>query len=293
MRVFVVLALITLLIHIAAESSSESDNNDVVLAMKEAVGGGSESGGDVVVGSCTGICKVFQAQLVDARAENDELNGVIVKLEAEIDELKKQQQQRSAVATSNSSGDGGPMVSTPREGRLMTTSSEYTQAWTVQLGTSDTDSLEAMTVDSGDNVLMGGDTMGALTGSNAGDRDIWFGKYSSSGTQEWIMQIGTSSEDILDGMTVDSGDNVLVGGYTEGAFPGFTNAGEYDIWFGKYSSSGTQVWIVQFGTSGNDYLKALTVDSGDTVLVGGYTYGALTGSSNAGGRDIWFAKYSS
>ena len=91
-------------------------------------------------------------------------------------------------------------------------------------------------------------------------------------------------------MAVDSSDNVYIGGYTSGNLTRAPSAGSYDIWLAKYDTSGTQQWIVQFGTSTSDYLNAMAVDSSDNVYIAGYTYGALTGS-NAGSSDIWLTKY--
>ena len=148
-------------------------------------------------------------------------------------------------------------------------------------------------MDSSNNLYVGGHTEGIFDGgSNAGNYDVWFAKYDSSGARLWIEQFGSSGEDILKTMAVDLSSNLYIGGNTVGVLDGGSNAGNNDAWFAQYDSSGTRLWIVQFGTVNNDHLKGMAVDSSNNVYIGGQTYGTLTGS-NAGSYDIWLAKYDS
>ena len=67
---------------------------------------------------------------------------------------------------------------------------------------------------------MTGYTYGALTGTNAGNTNIILTKYDSSGTQQWIRQIGNSVDDRPKGVAVDSSENAYVTGYTAPALTG-------------------------------------------------------------------------
>ena len=165
-----------------------------------------------------------------------------------------------------------------------------------------------MAVDSSDNVYIGGYTSGNLTRApSAGSYDIWLAKYDSSGTQQWIVQFGTSTNAFFYSNLVESTDTVYFGGQTNGALTG-SNAGLNDIWYAQYNSSGTQQWIVQFGTSSSDILSAMAVDSNDDLYIVGETQGAFSGYDNSAGElststyyysyyysgcfwDIWIAKY--
>ena len=158
-----------------------------------------------------------------------------------------------------------------------------------QMGTTGTDNGQGVAVDSSENVYVTGSTNGALTGANAGGYDIFLTKYNSSGTQQWIRQIGTSSSDSASGVAVDPSGNVYVTGRTYGALTG-ANAGSGDIFLTNYNSSGDQQWIKQIGTSGWDEAYSVAVDSSGNVYVTGYTAGVLAGT-NAGGRDIFLTKY--
>ena len=54
------------------------------------------------------------------------------------------------------------------------------------------------------------------------------------------MQLGSSSNDIGNGVTVDSSDNIYVTGNTQGGLDGNTNSGNEDIILVKYNSSGVK-----------------------------------------------------
>ena len=51
--------------------------------------------------------------------------------------------------------------------------------------------------------------------------------------------------------------NIIVGGLTEGSFPGYTNVGYSDAFIRKYDSSGNEVFTRQFGTSKIDYIEGV------------------------------------
>ena len=115
--------------------------------------------------------------------------------------------------------------------------SSGTQQWMRQIGTPQTDVGRDVAVDSSGNAYVTGLTYGALTGTNAGDYDIFLTKYDSSGTQQWMRQIGTPQTDVGRVVAVDSSGNVYVTGITQGALSG-SNAGSRDIFLMKYDTSG-------------------------------------------------------
>ena len=122
---------------------------------------------------------------------------------------------------------------------LLKYNSSGTKQWTKQLGTSSTDIGTGVTVDSSDNIYVMGETSGGLDGNtNSGGQDIFLVKYNSSGTKQWTQQLGTSSSDIGQEVTVDSSDNIYVTGYTSGGLDGNTNSGYQDIFLVKYNSDG-------------------------------------------------------
>jgi uncharacterized delta-60 repeat protein len=113
--------------------------------------------------------------------------------------------------------------------------------WTQQLGTSASDVGYGVAVDSSDNIYLTGWTQGGLDGNtNAGGQDIFLVKYNSSGVKQWTQQLGSTSHEVGNGVTVDSSDNIYVTGTTYGGLDGNTNSGNLDIFLVKFNSDGVK-----------------------------------------------------
>ena len=114
---------------------------------------------------------------------------------------------------------------------------------------------------------------------------------TNGGKALWTSQFGNGSENRANAVAVDASGNILVGGYTQGAFTGQTSAGAIDAFLRKCDPSGAELWTKQFGTSGSEHVAAVSVDSsGDIVVVGGTT-GTLPGEASAGDFDAYVRKY--
>ncbi len=171
--------------------------------------------------------------------------------------------------------------------------SDGNQLWERQLGTFRHDNSRGITTDANGNITVAGDTQAAFPGhTNAGSTDIILIKYDPDGNQLWTTQFGTSKHDSARGITTDANGNTTLVGETEGALPGHTNAGNTDIILAKYDPHGNQLWATQFGTSGIDRARGITIDAnGNTTLVG-HTEGALRGHTYTGYySDFFLAKY--
>ena len=144
--------------------------------------------------------------------------------------------------------------------------------------------------------------------TSSGNHDIFLVKYNSSGTKQWTKQLGTSSSDSGNGVTIDSSGSIYVTGSTGGGLDGNTNYGNdcsvppgfwnsinncSDIFLVKYNSSGTKQWTKQLGTSSGDYGNDVTTDSSGNIYVTGSTWGGLDGNTNSGSYDIFIVKYNS
>ncbi|MFN6465928.1 MAG: SBBP repeat-containing protein [Nostoc sp. DedVER02] len=166
------------------------------------------------------------------------------------------------------------------------------QLWVQQFGTTELDDDWGVTTDKDGNVFAGGNTRGDFGGKNAGFYDNWLVKLDKTdGNKLWVKQFGTSNYDFLWDLKTDSTGNVYATGYTLGDLGG-ENAGSSDIWLAKFDNDGNQLWIKQFGTSGDDapFFDGLEVDSNDNVFLTGYTDSNL-GGTNAGSYDAWVTKY--
>jgi len=164
--------------------------------------------------------------------------------------------------------------------------------WTRQLGTPDYDWSWSVATDSQDNVYGTGWTLGTFAGQQrtGNSYDAWVTKYDSQGNQQWIRQFGDSADTEAFHTYVDSQDNILLTGYTNGNLGG-ANAGSFDAWVAEYDTNGNQKWIKQFGTPGLDEGYGITADNKGNVYVTGVTAGSL-GALNSGSVDSWTAKLS-
>ena len=164
--------------------------------------------------------------------------------------------------------------------------------WVKQFSTSSHDYAEGISSDSNGNVYVSGKTFGSFLGyTNLGLYDAFVAKYDGNGNQLWLRQFGTSGDDEITGISSDSSNNVYVTGSTKGGLPGYSNLGSYDAFVAKYDGNGNQLWLRQFGTSGNDEITGISRDIDNNVYVTGYTTGSLPGNINAGGSDAFVAKY--
>ena len=167
-----------------------------------------------------------------------------------------------------------------------------TQAAIKTFGTNSDEAIYASTIDDSNNVYVTGYTYGDLAGSQ-GSHDVFVAKLDSALTQVWLIQTGTTGTDVGHAVKIDSASRVIVGGYTSGAFTGQTNLGSNDAFIMQYSSGGSREWVIQFGSTGGDYLYDLAVDtvgSVDDIYGTGASQGTFEGQSNSGSNDIFLIK---
>lgn len=113
------------------------------------------------------------------------------------------------------------------------------EQWTRQFGTSSGDGAYGVAFDSVGNVYVAGFTSGTLPGRTyTGEVDAFVRKYDSSGNQLWTRQFGTNASEEVQGVAAEFGVSVYLVGYSDGAFPGQSNAGNHDIFVRKYDSLG-------------------------------------------------------
>lgn len=107
--------------------------------------------------------------------------------------------------------------------------------------------------------------------SNSFPNDAFVAKYDSAGNLIWQRLLHASPVNSFWDVTVDSLGNVFAAGQT-GMFKG-ANTDNYDAMWAKYDSDGNLRWFEQIGTTGNDFLTGIAVDSfGHVYLAGGNAY---------------------
>lgn len=166
--------------------------------------------------------------------------------------------------------------------------SDGTELWTLQFGTELEDQARSISVDA-TGIYVCGYTYDALPGqTSAGATDAFVRKYDLNGTELWTSQFGSAANDYTYGISVDV-TGVYVSGYTYGALPGQSSAGDRDAFVRKYDFSGAVLWTRQFGTAFYDYAYGITTD-GTGIYIVGSTNGAL-GQTNFGSNDAFVRKY--
>ena len=178
--------------------------------------------------------------------------------------------------------------------------------WAVSAGGSSSEWASGIAVDSSGNAYVTGyfqetAAFGSTSLLSSGGNDIFIAKLSSSGSWQWAIMAGNSSDDSGNGIAVDSSGNAYVTGYFQetAAFgsTSLTSDGSSDIFIAKLSSSGSWQWAVRAGSSDNDGGNRIVVDSNGNAYVTGYfqetaAFGNISLTSD-GSYDIFIAKLSS
>jgi hypothetical protein len=175
---------------------------------------------------------------------------------------------------------------------LISWNSTGTNRWYRQFGTASTDEAMAVSRDNSNRFFPAGYTQGTLPGNtSAGSLDAWVARYAANGTQSWIKQFGSSGSDQAIGVAATTAGLTNIVGSTTGTFAGQTSAGGTDYFLVRYALNGTQSFVRQAGTAGDDQANCVCNDSTGNPTFGGRTDGAFSGFSNTGGTDVFITEY--
>jgi hypothetical protein len=159
----------------------------------------------------------------------------------------------------------------------------------MQLRTNFHDEGVAGTYDSAGHLLVAGHTGGNLGGTNQGLRDIFVSSRDSAGNVLWTTLVGDVGDDLATGIAADGTNSVVVGS-TTGSTTQVFSGGQHDGFVAKLDSAGQVVWKRLVGTTGDDVIRGVAIDSAHNIYLAGSTTGPLGGPSG-GGLDAWVAKY--
>jgi hypothetical protein len=181
-------------------------------------------------------------------------------------------------------------IDTSVDGFVVKYDAAGTRLWTRLVGTAAYDEARSVATDAAGNVLVAGFTDGVLEGNTSrGDSDGFVVKYDAAGTRLWTRQLGTAGYDLVTSVATDAAGNVVVAGYTLGAFEGYARAGGADAFVVKYDAAGTMLWARQFGTASHDQARSVATDAAGNVLVAGF---AGTGYADLdAGKQLLVRKY--
>lgn len=180
--------------------------------------------------------------------------------------------------------------------------------WFRQAGGANLDTGNAVAVDAGGNVYLGGSfdgsfTLGGVTLQTRGGEDGFIAKFNSGGDLLWLRQAGGDGGDAVRSLALDSAGAVLFTGYSfsndYGQTASLTVRGFPFV--GKLDGAGNQVWAgppnLQNFLQGNSTGFGIAVDAGGNAWVTGVrltstsTPEAIIGKVDAGGTQLWYKYY--
>ena len=168
------------------------------------------------------------------------------------------------------------------------------ELWTEQFGTNGTDRALAIGV-SGTHVYVAGSTDGRFRKQDhGGGLDAFVTRFKADGTQVWLEQFGTERDDGAAAIATVN-DGLYVAGATSGRLGHERSGGPSDAFVMRLDTDGAERWTRQFGGSGEDEARSLSVEGG-TVYVAGSTQGlrkkvadldGFVAAYGQGGPGIW------
>ena len=160
-------------------------------------------------------------------------------------------------------------------------------AWKKQLDSARGSSSKGIATDNSGNSYITGYIN---DGTNPGDHvSAFIAKYDTNGDLAWTKQLGSSSTDNSNGVSIDNSGNIYITGYTFGDLDG-TNAGDADAFISLFNTDGDLLWTEQFGSSSSDFARSISADSLGNIFVAGYT-DSNSGDPNWGDRDAFLVKF--
>lgn len=116
-------------------------------------------------------------------------------------------------------------------------------------------------------VLVGGFTRGLVGYNSAGGNDFLLQRYSEAGSLIWTKVYGDIGHDTIQGVTVDSSDNIFATGSVKA-----TTGSTADAYVAKYDSAGNMIFSALVGGTAEDVGMVVCVDNANGVFyVTGYT----------------------
>jgi len=177
------------------------------------------------------------------------------------------------------------------------------ELWTRQFGAGGADIASGVAVHPNGEVSVVGTTSSALPGqAAAGSFDAFVRRYNATGDEVWTRQFGTAVGDNARRLAAEPDGRVLIVGSTEGALPGQSSTGGFDVFVAMFQADGQQLWARQFGSGGDDFGVAIGTDRSGGISVAGSADRALPGQTSGttflrhfdvGGSVLWTDQFGS
>lgn len=179
--------------------------------------------------------------------------------------------------------------------------------WAQKAGGSDIDAGNGLFVDKNCDIYLTGyfggtATFGDSIVSSMGSYDMFFAKYNSSGTMQWLKHYGSSGTGTNSSRAIvlDIFGNIYITGLISGSVnfgtSTLTSVGWQDMFVAKFDSSANFEWAKSGGGAMFDRGNSLCADNSGNVFVTGWYDGTAsfddsTFMSSGGGWDCFIVKY--
>ena len=129
----------------------------------------------------------------------------------------------------------------------------------------------SVAVDASDNVVIAGQTGGALTNAAyEGGTDNFISKFDSEGEELWTRQLGPFAMDAALDITFDSSGNIYAAGITQGAISSDqTYGGGMDAYISKLDTNGTLAFNRQISSASDETATGIAVNASGDIFVTG------------------------
>ena len=114
---------------------------------------------------------------------------------------------------------------------------------------------------------------------------------------DWAKTLNGSSEDYISKIVLDKDANIIGVGTFQDSISSLVSHGLNDIMVFKYNSSGDIIWLIQLGSSSDDWGNDIAIDSNGNIYVTGYYKSTFYYNNdsllNRGSADVFVAKIDS
>ncbi|OFX25599.1 MAG: hypothetical protein A2033_13295, partial [Bacteroidetes bacterium GWA2_31_9] len=176
--------------------------------------------------------------------------------------------------------------------------------WANSVGSINSDNAMCIELDDNENVYATGrfsgtvdfdSKIGVYNLTSIGLLDAFIAKYDKDGNLIWAKSMGGTLDETAWFMKLDDAGNIYIIGTFISAMADFdpsintfnlTSLGSGDIFFAKYSNNGDLVWAKAIGSAGNEFGRAITLDSDNNIYITGYFSGTADFNPNAGVNNL-------
>lgn len=166
--------------------------------------------------------------------------------------------------------------------------------WGKQYGSNLYDEGESLAFDECEHLFLSGITGGDIDSNSKTGGSLFLMRIDIQGDRVWTVQHpGNNDGQALyhSSLGVDAEGYLYVAGMNIGDLNGMPNAGGRDVYLGKFTEEGINLFYKQYGTDCSDGGEALVVQSNGTSFISGYSDCDLDGKTNAGNGDVFLSKF--